>query len=78
MKKRAIITLLAAALTAGMFTGCGSKEEEKTDLAVTPIETPAAEETTEEVEAPVEEANAGVIPVEREVKDGKMIVQEQD
>ena len=72
MKKRMIITLLAAAMTAGLLAGCGSKKEEKQDLAVTPIETPAAEETTEEVETPEEEAGAGVIPVEREIKDGKM------
>lgn len=72
MKKRVIITLLAAAMTAGLLAGCGSKKEEKQDLAVTPIETPAAEETTEEVETPEEEAGAGVIPVEREIKDGKM------
>ena len=66
MKKRVNITLLAAAMTAGLLAGCGSKKEEKQDLAVTPIETPAAEETTEEVETPEEEAGAGVIPVERE------------
>ena len=47
MKKRVIITLLAAAMTAGLLAGCGSKQEEKQDLAVTPIETPAAEETAE-------------------------------
>ena len=72
MKKRVIITLLAAAMTAGLLAGCGSKKEEKQNLAVTPIKTPAAEETTEEVETPEEEAGAGVIPVEREIKDGKM------
>ena len=29
MKKRVIITLLAAAMTAGLLAGCGSKKEEK-------------------------------------------------
>ena len=72
MKKRVIITLLAAAMTAGLLTGCGNKKEVKQDLAVTPIKTPAAEKTTEEVEVPEEGAGAGVIPVEREIKDGKM------
>ena len=41
MKKRILALVLAMAMTAAMFVGCGAKEE-------APVEAPAAEETVEE------------------------------
>lgn len=48
MKKRLLTLLMCTAMTAGMLTGCGVKEEAPASDAATTEEAPAAEASTEE------------------------------
>ena len=70
MKRRVLALLLAATMTLGL-AACGSKEE-------APADTPAPAETTDDVEAPAEDAEAPAETAGEEIKIGVLLKPESN